>query len=119
MSVAKTGRSTIHISIPIPVPSSRCQFAEKQEAERRAKEEEEEERQRREAEEAEEALRKQPKSKVEQVRDLLTSKLSERVELCGELLVLLRRAQKKVREMTGESGKINWFWSLCTPRIGM
>ncbi|CAM9526842.1 unnamed protein product, partial [Ectocarpus fasciculatus] len=73
------------------------QFAEKQEAERRAKEEEEE-RQRREAEEAEEALRKQPKSKVDQVRDLLTSKLSERVELCAELLVLLRRAQKKVLE---------------------
>ncbi|CBJ48440.1 hypothetical protein Esi_0002_0258 [Ectocarpus siliculosus] len=73
------------------------QFAEKQEAERRAKEEEEE-RQRREAEEAEEALRKQPKSKVDQVRGLLTSKLSERVELCEELLVLLRRAQKKALE---------------------
>lgn len=55
-------------------------------------------------------MRKQPKSKVDQVRDLLTSKLSERVELCGELLVLLRRAQKKVRVMTGESGEINRYW---------
>lgn len=70
------------------------QFAEKQEAERRAKEEEEE-RQRCEAEAAEEALRRKPKSKTEQVNDLLRGKLAERLELCGELLVLLRRAQEK------------------------
>eukprot|EP00903_Cladosiphon_okamuranus_P009107 g8702.t2 len=70
------------------------QFAEKQEAERRAKEEEEE-RLRREAEAAEEALRKKPKSKTEQVNDLLRGKLAERLELCRDLLVLLRRAQEK------------------------
>lgn len=69
------------------------QFAEKQEVERKAKEEEE--RQRREAEAAEEALRNKPKSKTEQVNDLLRDKLAERLDLCGELLVLLRRAQDK------------------------
>lgn len=79
---------------PCRVTSPRHQFAEKQEAERKAKEEEEE-RQRREAEAAEEALRNKPKSKTEQVNDLLRDKLAERLDLCGELLVLLRRAQDK------------------------
>lgn len=74
-------------------------MAEKKEAERQAKEEEEE-RLRREAEEAEEALRKKPKSKVEQVNEMLVGKLAERLELCGELLVLLRRAQEKASPRT-------------------
>lgn len=73
---------------------SRAKFAEKREAERRAQEEEEE-RQRKEAEAAEEALRKKPKSKMEQVNGLLLEKLSERMDLCSELLVLLRRALEK------------------------
>lgn len=70
------------------------QFAEKQEAERRAKEEEEE-RLRLEAEAAAEELRKRPVSKTEQVNTLLIGKLAERLELCNDLLVLLRRAQEK------------------------
>lgn len=82
------------VAKPYRAMSPPHQFAEKQEAERRAKEEEEE-RQRLEAEAAEEALRKKPKSKIEQVNDELCGKLAERLELSRELLVLLRRAQEK------------------------
>lgn len=82
------------VTKPYRFTSPPRQFAEKQEAERRAKEEDEE-RQRREAEAAEKALRKKPKSKTEQVNALLRDKLAERLEFCAELLVLLRRAQDK------------------------
>ena len=87
------------VAKPYRVTSPPHQFAEKQEAERRAKEEEEE-RQRQEAEAAEEALRRKPKSKTEEVNELLRVKLAERLELCRELLVLLRRAQEKASVCT-------------------
>lgn len=74
------------------------QLAERQDAEQLAREKEEEVI-RREANEAEEALRSRPKSKVEQVTELLMEKLTERLALCGELMVLLRRAQEKARVM--------------------
>lgn len=90
---------------PYRVTSPPPQFAEKKEAERQAKEEEEE-RQRREAEAAEEALRNKPKSKTEQVNELLRGKLEERLELCGELLVLLRRAQEKASVCTSRTRQL-------------
>lgn len=94
----KPSHRAIH-SLSVPRNDPARQFAEKQEAERRAKEEEEAERLRLEAEAAEEALRKKPVSKIEQVKSLLIGKLAERLELCNELLVLLRREKEKARRV--------------------
>ena len=57
---------------------------------------EEKERKRLDEEATQEALRARPKSKDEQVTELLAAKLAERLKSCGELVALLRRAKEKV-----------------------
>lgn len=55
-------------------------------------------------------MRSKPKSKVEEITGLLAGKLAERLELCCELLLLLRRSQQKVSDsraqMTGVHARV-------------
>lgn len=67
-----------------------------EEATRRERERETERRQQ-ELEAAEQAERAKPRTKAQGVTESLRVKLDERLELHGQLLLLLQRAQQKVR----------------------